>query len=1016
MNKTAVLALVLCSCVIACKERDTELHVDVWPRAVEPRLTEATWEPCRRAADSDPLITEAACGPANTVKEPCPELIKTYDATLHVLASQRQCTGDAITALKNFAREDSRAQRDLAAAYYLRAQRERRPSDFLLALKEARAAVAALPGDPAARFNLALVQETLGLRKQAIVSWREVARTDRDGWAAEARQHLEQLEIRDAAEQWPINRVQLAEALRINDREAVKRLIAAFPFLALQYLEDVVRRGDAAGAELLASELSPRLNGDPYALDVAKAMDLTLADRLAEAGRLSIAQPLRAETILRSLEQEARKRRYEYFVAKIQAQHAYVLFVRDQHLAAVREAETARETFARFRDAEMLGSLYRTTCGLYRDLGDNEQSLHDGILAVHNLPKVVNDRIKYMMLGELSETVAGIADPDAALLYQEAAVNMLRVSKTQDAASLGTALRWRGAIELQLHRYRDAKRDIEEAVQLLATSKDRPLVNIRTQEALGRWRLGLNPAQAIVAFTEALNLTPKDLHTQRAVLFAQRAEANRRAEQDADSERDLRSAIAELRLDERLQLVARERGEDEDLWSNFFSRAEETYDRLVAQLVRANRWVEAFDIDERSRAYEPLDLILKLDVTPDAFRKLVPEGEPMKLAAIRDQLPSGTFLLQYSIRDDGTDTWIVSRERATHITQPARRIDVKTWSEALQRPNDDQFMRASKSVYSELLARPLAQIAAMPGGDRPERLVIVPDGPMHGIPFAALYNVERRQYLIERAPIEVAGSATLYVFSLLRDAAMMSPEPSALLIGNPAIVESDLTRGLSKIPGSEREVGKIAAYYQPRAVVYVGHDATVSNFLAHARNKTIIHIGAHSIAYTRTPSSSVLLLADSPGRIGTITARELLSDLKLDQTRLVVLAACSSAGGLPVGPEGVAPLVRPLITAGVPAVAGTLWNVDDATAEALSVSFHAYYRQGRDAATALQLAQLDLLRNNHLTGQSLSWSSFQLIGHASSPFGERAQRLHGGTHLGLHRTNSLHRDDGVHPQ
>jgi CHAT domain-containing protein len=192
----------------------------------------------------------------------------------------------------------------------------------------------------------------------------------------------------------------------------------------------------------------------------------------------------------------------------------------------------------------------------------------------------------------------------------------------------------------------------------------------------------------------------------------------------------------------------------------------------------------------------------------------------------------------------------------------------------------------------------------------------------------------------------------------------------------------------------------------------------VPNFLAQARNKTVIHIGAHSIAYTRTPSSSVLLLADSPGRIGAITAGELLSDLKLDQTRLVVLAACSSAGGLPVGPEGVAPLVRPLITAGVPAVAGTLWSVDDATAEKLSVSFHAYYRKGRDAATALQRAQLDLLRNKNLglLAPSLSWASFQVIGHASSPFGERAQRLTGGTPLGLHRTNSLHRDDGIHPQ
>jgi CHAT domain-containing protein len=78
-----------------------------------------------------------------------------------------------------------------------------------------------------------------------------------------------------------------------------------------------------------------------------------------------------------------------------------------------------------------------------------------------------------------------------------------------------------------------------------------------------------------------------------------------------------------------------------------------------------------------------------------------------------------------------------------------------------------------------------------------------------------------------------------------------------------------------------------------------------------------------------------------------------------------------------------------LIGAGVPAVVGTLWNVEDATAEDVLVSFHSHYREGSDAAVALQRAQVDLLRNkNNNAGlrSVLAWAPFQVIGHASSPF------------------------------
>ena len=171
-------------------------------------------------------------------------------------------------------------------------------------------------------------------------------------------------------------------------------------------------------------------------------------------------------------------------------------------------------------------------------------------------------------------------------------------------------------------------------------------------------------------------------------------------------------------------------------------------------------------------------------------------------------------------------------------------------------------------------------------------------------------------------------------------------------------------------------------------------EATIPHFLERARASTIIHVAAHSIVNAQSASRSYILLAPAANEPGPLEAQALVTRLSLDHTRLVVLSTCSSAGGLPIGAEGVAPFVRPLIGAGVPAVVGTLWNVEDATAEELLVSFHRHYREGHDAAVALQLAQVGLLtKNNDNPGfrPVLAWAPFQVIGHGSSPFAPTPQ-------------------------
>lgn len=1050
--KKSVLVLVLWVCASACK--DTE-HARGW-RNLEPRLTKE-WQPYRSVKT------------AGSTDEPCPDLIDTRDDAVRVLEQQPQCTDIAISSLQSFGAD---ALSDVAAAYYIRAKREGREVDYLNAWDAAQRAVTARPSDPAATFNLALIQESLGLPVAAAASWESFLKLDDSAWADEARRHLAALHA--PRPQW--NREALAQALKARNRAMVRKLIAPFPTPALDYFEqDVLAADDADAAKLLAEELSLRLHGDRYVLDAAAAMaraheghaafrdavhtdaDVTkfenavrllqrdgspvwIAAELRHALKLPYPPPIaaRALALLAPAEQLAAAKHYEHLLARIQAERAYFLEIDNRYLEELFGYDTAYKTFSRLRDTEMMASVERSRTGAYRTLGQRELSWREALQAVRHFPDVIDVRRKNAIMGEAAMSAAALNSPRAALLYQNAAIRMLqqqsrrlppeRVDLLRDhVTAVAIMRRARAEVELQLGEYGAADDDLREAIRLEPRLKRFATVltaiQARIHEVRGRSLLRSNPRRAVEAFTEAMSIIPaRELRTFRASLFSERAEAMQRA--GLDGEADLENALRELRSEEANLLERRRTGEGEELWSGYFSRFDETYDRFIRHLMDGGAWERAFDYKERSQAFEPLNLILQNGVAPESFRKLVPDGQPMKLAALRPLLPEGTFLLQYSCLEDRTYTWIVSRDGAAAISQRARARDVVRWSNEIQRAvrqrDNNGFRRALQPPFVELLAAPLAAIAKMPGGNQVRRLVIVPDDAMHGLPFAALYDPETRQHLIQRLSLEFAPSATLYIFSLLRDEELKSAQPfSVLLVGDPAFNEQlDLARGLKRLPRAREEVEQIAAMYAPNAVVLSGAEATIPDFLTQARNKTIVHFAGHTVVNPHEPWHSVLLLAPSNNDSGAIDAKELLKQLKLDHTRLVVLSACSSAGGFPVGPEGVAPLVRPLITAGVPAVMGSLWDVEDATAETLSVSFYRHYgRDGADAAEALRRAQLDLLRSGNRGLQAvLAWAPFQVIGHGSSPFEPTQKRTSGGTHLGLHRTNSVHRDDRTHPQ
>jgi len=217
------------------------------------------------------------------------------------------------------------------------------------------------------------------------------------------------------------------------------------------------------------------------------------------------------------------------------------------------------------------------------------------------------------------------------------------------------------------------------------------------------------------------------------------------------------------------------------------------------------------------------------------------------------------------------------------------------------------------------------------------RLLVIPYGDLHGVPFAALWDGER--YLLERCEIAYAASASLAVH-----AAAAHNAPQAALA---ALAIDD-----ASIPQALAEVQAAAAHF-PAARLYLGAEASLAGLHQAATASDVLHVATHGLFRSDNPFFSALKLAD-----GWIDVRAIYR-LPL-RARLVVLSACESGAVRVQGGGEAVGLVRGFLGAGAHALVVSLWNVHDASAAALMDRFYtALTAAGRAAApAALRSAQL----------------------------------------------------------
>ena len=361
--------------------------------------------------------------------------------------------------------------------------------------------------------------------------------------------------------------------------------------------------------------------------------------------------------------------------------------------------------------------------------------------------------------------------------------------------------------------------------------------------------------------------------------------------------------------------------------------------------------------------------------------------QPYDCAAVQERLLGpATALLEYVIGEEFSAAFLLTRAGLTVAPLPplsALNPLVANYLRFLTLGGQGDFpARSGGARLGALLLAPFRETL----GRGIKSLIVIPDGPLHYLPFETLIDAGRSsRFLVEDFDVRYGASASCLIN--LKDRPV--PERYAmdfLGLANPfptrafgLSVDEDLS--FPALPDSLKEIRDIRGHFDPaKTTVLLGHDAQERAFKSlPLTDYRIIHLAAHGFFDDRNWwRSSLILLPDPQGSEDGFLQPDDVYGLRL-APELLVLSACETGIGRLEKGEGVNGLSYAFFYAGARSILLSLWSVPDRTTAAFMVSFYDYWLAGRPKSEALRLAKIKTLRLNG--GNPFYWAAFVLLGN-----------------------------------
>jgi CHAT domain-containing protein len=444
----------------------------------------------------------------------------------------------------------------------------------------------------------------------------------------------------------------------------------------------------------------------------------------------------------------------------------------------------------------------------------------------------------------------------------------------------------------------------------------------------------------------------------------------------------------------------------------FVGDKQTAYAELTALLLADGRYAEAFAYVERAKARALVDLLAsqknisvrggqteqikttlaQIDKVEDtlavvaqvedkenqnksravvlALKKDLQEKAP-ELAALITVATPATAEIQSKIKDDetlleyycaGKEWYVFILTGKTIVAMKLPAADLENNIDALRKNittrNLPEFNPYSRTLYRQIFALAAPAI-------KTKKLIIVPHGSLHYLPFAALSDGS--EYLIDRFSIRMLPSAS--VLSFLKER-VKQEDRGALIFGNPKL--DDPKYDLKFAQDEALAIGKII----PKSNVLLRSEASKTNLQNLGSKYSVIHLAVHGVFDLDKPLNSALLLAADRNNDGLLRASDLYNlSLSAD---LVTLSACETALGKVATGDDVVGFTRGFLYAGARSLISSLWQVDDEATRDLMVNFYTNLSE-MSKDESLRQAQLKAKRQYP---HPYYWAAFLLTGSA----------------------------------
>lgn len=654
----------------------------------------------------------------------------------------------------------------------------------------------------------------------------------------------------------------------------------------------------------------------------------------------------------------------------------------------------AYEIADRLSDFDTAINSLRYVGGAYSRLGNSEAAISKNFAALELLFKGrVTPLRACQFYSQLAEAFARGAQPAQALAYQ---LEAWQYCDSNIPAIFSATARGRtGLYYAQTGRHEEAVRLINDAVaraekysdaavrDLLLTDLYLSLGYLHLQQAQydGATQAFLN-AQGVVASAKHPRYLSA-IHEGLAICYREKGQIE----------------AAEIELQKSLHLAERARGNINESRgrSAFLSARLSVYRAMIDfQYSAKGLFDSAYYYAELSRSRELLDALsenAEFRCQPSSTALECPGSvKPLKLQQVQRALPREAQLLEYAVTERGLLIWVVTAEQAVPtkvaITPAQLQQTVAAYLAELYAHRDLAATNRQAAALYQWLIAPVASLL-----DKKRTLVLIPDGVLCALPFAALVDPATGRYLLADYTLITSPSASVLVRTLNLGRAKRKARYDALLVLSNPKLDYQLYRTLRSLPHSEREAEQMKALY-PSGLHLSRQAANKQALLAHIDDYDLVHLATHSVINEQNPLLSTIVLAApeptaaAPAEInaaysaGGLSAHEIFG-LRLKRTRLVILSSCRSGLMMQTGHNnGIGSLAHAFFSAQVPTVIGSLWEVDDESTAELMTAFHEFHRVGRQSfSQALRQAQLEILRRADGRWQHpFYWAAFTLTG------------------------------------